>query len=196
MDKREYPRGPLQVILLAGLRASGKSLCGRALKHLLLDLGHCDYLDLDEVEEKTPRKFELFYKRCLQTMSAKGGIWILDKLGPYGDEARMRLLKEIRTTAEVSILLQFVHSVELEELRMCYFRSCRRGNNHRDVASSVEDVFNNINFEQAQRRGLTDSEVACLTYIKDVQMKATPFDMVFEAINHLHSVSFINKKTE
>jgi len=35
---------PLRVILLAGLRGSGKSLCGRALQNLLL----CNYMDLDE----------------------------------------------------------------------------------------------------------------------------------------------------
>ena len=114
------------MILLAGLRASGKSLCGRAMKHLLLDLGHCDYLDLDEGGKSGPSKFEFFYERCLQRMVAEGGIWILDKLGPYGDEARMSFLKEIQTRAVRSILLQFVHGVELDKLRSCYFRFHRK----------------------------------------------------------------------
>ena len=84
MEEREYPGEPLKVILLSGLRASGKSLCGRALKLLFEDQELCcDYLDLDDVESG-PLKFELVYKRCLESMIPKGGIWILDKLGPYG----------------------------------------------------------------------------------------------------------------
>ena len=190
MEERE----PLKVILLSGLRASGKSLCGRALKLLFEDQELCcDYLDLDEVEEKTPLKFELFYKRCLQTMSAKGGIWILDKLGPYGDEVRMKFLAEIKRMATKSIVLQFVHEVEIEELRICFFRFHRRGNNHRDLLSTDEDTFINLKYEQSQRRVLSKSEVACLTDVKNVKINATPYDMLYQAICHLDAASFIDK---
>lgn len=177
------------MILLAGLRASGKSLCGRALQELL----GCSYMDLDESGVIGPRKFEIFYDDCLKQIDAEGGLWIVDKLGPYRDEARKEFLVGIRGKAEASMLLQFVHSVELEELRICYSRFHRRGNNHRDAASSDEDAFMNVKSEQVFRRGLTDTEVDCLTHVKDVQIKATPKQMLFQAINHLHVESFIDK---
>ena len=86
-------------------------------------------------------------------MMAGGRLWILDKLGPYSGGPRTKFLQEVRAAAHASILLKFVHADHVEELRICYFRFSRRGVNHRDGAFSDEDVFININFEQAQRRG-------------------------------------------
>ena len=48
----------LKVILLAGLRGSGKSLCGRALQKML----NCGYLDLDETKGEGMEKFRKFYE--------------------------------------------------------------------------------------------------------------------------------------
>ena len=184
------------MILLTGLRASGKSLCGRALEDLLTDPDSdqcCKYLDLDERGENGPLKFKFFYEDCLQRMVDEGGTWILDKLSPYGDKERKKFLKTIQTTAERSILLQFVHDDELEELRICYFRLHRRGKNHHDLLSSDEDIFVNLKFEQKYRRVLEASEVDCLTHVKDVQINATPYEMLLQATNHLHEATFIDK---
>ena len=149
LAKPNYAGGQLKVILLAGLRGSGKSLCGRALQNLL----SCGYLDLDEGGVNGPCKFEFFYRNCLKKIMAEGGLWIIDKLGPYSGSARTKFLREVRAAAHASILLKFVHTDHVEELRICYFRFSRRGVNHRNGAFSDEDVFININFEQAQRRG-------------------------------------------
>ena len=86
MEKRDCSREPLLVILLTGLRASGKSLCGRALEDLLTDPDSdqcCKYLDLDESGENGPLKFKFFYEDCLKRMVDEGGTWILDKQGEH-----------------------------------------------------------------------------------------------------------------
>ena len=58
LAKTDYARDEVKVILLAGLRGCGNSLCGRALQQLL----SCGYLDLDEEGEIGEKNSESFIR--------------------------------------------------------------------------------------------------------------------------------------
>ena len=198
-DDPDCASSDLKVIFFAGLRGCGKSLCGRALQNLL----ECNYLDLDEAGESGGTKFEKFYHKCVQKITGKRGLWIIDKLGPYVNDERLQFLKKIKAEGSNSILLKFVHANQVEELRLCFSRFSRRGVNHRDPASSGEDVFVTIKEEQKLRRGplgnnfsgyyVSDDEQRTLLDIKEIQIKATPVNMVYQAINILDSAKMIDK---
>ena len=195
---------PLKVILLSGLRASGKSTLGRAL-NLMLDLRENRYLDLDEQRTSGMMKYKHFYETCINEMLCLGGVWIVDKLGPHPDEARKIFLERVWLAAEKSVLLNLAHSNLVHELRMCYARFSRRGTNHRDPAVSAADVFQILSSEQAQRRGrsgklgdalyLRPVEEHCLQrHTANLEIKATPFQIVLQALGHLFNLGITSKE--
>ena len=92
--------------------------------------------------------------------------------------------------AEKVVLLKFTHKDPVKELRICYHRFRRRGENHYDpAANGEEDVYYNLKAEQKQRKDLNLVEEYCLNSLEltmqckriSLAMNDVPFRAVSQA---------------
>ena len=186
VEVKTNEKAPLHVIILSGMRASGKSLLGRTLWIML----GCHYQDLDEQRVPGMKKYEHFLKTCEKNMLEKGGVWIIDKLSPYDHSPRQAFIESMWLNAEKVVLLKFTHKDPVKELRICYHRFRRRGENHYDpAANGEEDVYYNLKAEQKQRKDLNLVEEYCLNSLEltmqckriSLAMNDVPFRAVSQA---------------
>ena len=191
-------KAPLHVILLSGMRASGKSLLGRTLS-IMLD---CHYQDLDEQGVTGMKKFEHFLKTCEKNMLEKGGVWIIDKLSPYDHSPRQAFIESMWLNAKKVVLLKFAHKNPDKELRICYHRFRRRGENHYDpAANGEEDVYYNLKAEQKQRKDFNLVEEYCLKSLElmmqckriTLAMNDVPFRAVSQACGALFELGIAER---